>query len=77
MSERERRIRESTVRLERHLADLRDGNARARARLAAEPPHRLYAAAARLAADARARGSAAELRQAGRWEALADAIIRR
>lgn len=77
MSEREERIREATTRLEARLAELRDGSARARARLAAEPPHRLYAAAARLAADARARGSAAELRQAGRWEALADELVRR
>jgi predicted component of type VI protein secretion system len=75
MSESERRIGESIDRLNDQLARLQASNARLRARLATEPPHKLYAIAARLQSEAAASGSAAGLRQAGRWEALADAII--
>lgn len=75
MSSSERRITESIDRLNEHLARLQASNARLRARLASEPPHKLYGIAARLAAEAQSSGSAVGLRQAGRWESLADAIV--
>lgn len=75
MSQSERRIAESIDRLNDQLARLQASNARLRARLATEPPHKLYAVSARLAAEAHSSGSAVALKQAGRWEALADAIV--
>jgi hypothetical protein len=76
MEHSERRISESIDRLNEHLARLQASNARLRARLAAEPPHKLYAIAARVADEAQASGSPVALRQASRWEALADAVIK-